>query len=158
MAISFEGRLMWRRSAPFHVQLELNKASYRELPSGPTEVHGVVVRVFRTDGRLTAGDHVEFELWVCRSGNVPTGPAFIYEEEFARAVYMEVYLAGTPPKCDLAGYEFCVLDAPSDRPMLTPEELEELEKTLAWGCAQKMDDSAVERRRWQFWKRKGSAS
>ena len=127
MAIPLDGRLHWRRTAPFHVQLELNKAGDRGGGLRQTQVHGLVVRIFRTDGRLTSGDYVEFPLWVCHRGDEPTGPAFIYEDAWARAVYLEAYLTGTPPQCELAAYEFCVLDAPSDRPILTPEELETIE-------------------------------
>ncbi len=124
MSITLEGRIWWRRNAPFHLQLELEKTNLRERPSGETEVRGVAVRVFRTDGRLNVGDHVQFPLWVCRRGNEPTGPPFIYEDAFASAVYLEAYLAGAAPNCDMAGYEFSVIEAPSDRPVLTPEELE----------------------------------
>ena len=43
---------------------------------------------------------------------------------------MEAYLTGTPPKCDLAAYELSVIDAPSDLPLLTPEQLEELKSQI----------------------------
>jgi hypothetical protein len=118
--------------APFHVQIELDKAGEPRAAldrwgrARLTEVRGRVVRVFRTDGRLDTGDNVEFPLWVCEKGDEPTGPAFIYEGAYAGAVYLEAYLTGTPPKCDLCAYEFRVVDAPSDQPVLTPEELEEL--------------------------------
>src|SRR5262245_5599227 len=125
MAIPVEGRVHWRRTAPFHVQVELERAVDRERRLGEIQVHGLVIRVFRTDGRLSAGDHLEFPLWVCRRGDEPTGPAFIYEDAFVRAQYIEAYLAGDPPKCQLAAYEFCVLGRPSDQPALTAEELEE---------------------------------
>jgi hypothetical protein len=155
MAIPVEGRLWWRRTAPFHVQLELERARDRERPLGETQVQGVAVRVFRTDGRLSAGDRIEFPLWVCHRGNEPTGPAFIYEEAFSRTEYIEAYLAGNPPKCQLAAYEFCVLDAPSDRPVLTPDELEEPEPAPV--ASQTRAGQVSKRRTWQFWKRTGGA-
>ena len=146
---------MWRRTAPFHVQLELHKARDRQRASGEIQIHGLAVRVFRTDGRLTVGDHVEFPLWVCQKGDEPTGPAYIYKGAFASAGYMEAYLAGNPPNYQLAAYEFCVLNAPSDQPVLTPEELEEVETRS--GSGQETTGASRGRRSWQFWKRTGGA-
>jgi hypothetical protein len=154
MAIPLEGRLHWRRTAPFHVQIELDKAGDRGGGLRQIQVHGLVVRVFRTDARLSAGDHVEFPLWVCRRGDEPTGPAFIYEDPWAKALYLEAYLAGTPPKCELAAYELCVLDAPSDWPILTPEELE---SELLPVSPQTKAGQGSKRRIWQFWKRTSGA-
>ena len=91
---------------------------------GETRVQGQAIRVFRTDGRLAVGDRVAFRLWVCREGDIPTGPAYIYYDAFVEATYLEAYLHGTPPECELAAYEFRVIDAPSDEPTLTVEELE----------------------------------
>jgi hypothetical protein len=116
---------------------------------GKRQVHGVVVRVFRTDGRLNAGDRVEFPLWVCRRGDQPTGEVFIFEDAFSRAEYFEAYLTGIPPKCGIAAYEFCVIDAPSDRPVLMPYELEQPGLPQVAAPAKEMS----KRRRWQFWKR-----
>lgn len=150
MAIPVQGRLWGRRTAPFHVQLELSPMRARERASGETQVRGLVVRAFRTDGRLGLGDRVEFPLWVCRRGDEPTGPAFIYEEAFSRAEYIEAYLTGTPPECQLVAYEFRVLEALTDRPALTADELEEREPA---SVADRRDANQVSRRRaWQFWK------
>ena len=71
------------------------------------------------------GDEVECSLWVCRRGDEPTGPAFVYEDAFADAAFLEAYLVGSPPVCELAAYEFCVLGAPSEQPVLTLKQLEE---------------------------------
>ena len=151
MSKSLEGRLRWRRTAPFHVQLELDQVWDPERASGEIPVNGLVVRVFRADGRLDVGDHIEFPLYVCHKGDEPTGPAFIYADALARAVYMEAYLAGTPPKCELVAYEFCVLDAPSDRPVMTPTKLEETEAGMA--ALYKADRPMLKRRNWRFWRR-----
>lgn len=91
-----------------------------------TRVQGRAVRVFRTNGRLAVGDHIAFALWVCRPGDEPTGPAYIYFDELMRATLIEAYLHGTPPECELAAYEFPVIDAPSELPYLTVGELENL--------------------------------
>ena len=150
MAIALEGRLMWRRTAPFHLQLKLEGVpDDRKKIRGPTQIHGRTVRVFRSDSRLAIGDRVEFPLWVCEKGDEPTGPAFIYSEELAKALYMEAYLQGDPPNCQLAAYEFSVIGAPCDKPLLTPEQLEDyrpLWESPAGIATQK-------RKRWQFWRR-----
>ena len=140
MAIPLQGRLEWRRTAPFHVQLELEKPEDLQRVAGQIQVQGRAVRVFRTDGRLAVGDRVAFPLWVCDAGDVPTGPAYIYYDTFMAASYMEAYLGGNPPELWLAAYEFSVIRAPSDEPTLTPRELEE------WL-------GQFDKKWWQFWQR-----
>jgi len=136
------GRLRARHEAPFHVQLELEKTRVLECVPGDMQVSGRAVRVFRTDGRLAVGDHLAFTLWICRAGDEPTGPAYIYYDDFMGASYMEVYLYGSPPDCQLAGYELSVVDAPSDEPKLPPDEFDFWLKTAGGDI-----------RWWQFWKR-----
>jgi hypothetical protein len=126
MAIPLEARLKWRRTAPFHVQLEVERPQSNKRVTGDTQIQGRIVRIFRTDGRLAVGDRFAFPLWVCRAGDEPTGPAYIYYDDFMEASYIEAYLCGNPPECSLAAYEFGVISAPSDKPTLTPRELEEL--------------------------------
>lgn len=123
MAIPIQGRLTAREQAPFHLQMTFEpRTSHR----GESELVGKVVRVFRTDGRLLEGDEVSFPIHVCRSGDEPTGLAYIYEDAVARATFVEAYLFGTPPSCELAAYEFTLINAPTDQPVMNLEELEEL--------------------------------
>jgi len=125
MAMSIEGRLAWRREAPFHIQMTVETHA---VVRGEAQIAGKVVRVFRTDGRLELGDHIAWTIWVCRPGDEPTGPAYIYEGALARASFIEAYLCGTPPNCELAVYEFTVIDAPTEQPIMGPAELEKLLK------------------------------
>lgn len=119
--------------------------------SGERQIHGHAVRVFRTDGRLGVGESVTFALWVCRPGDEPTGPAYIYCDDFKAANYMEAYLYGDPPACKLAAYEFNVIRAPSDEPTLTQRELEEsLEQGNARVARLRMRTVT---RWWRFWRR-----
>jgi hypothetical protein len=101
----------------------------RVVERGRAQIAGKVVRAFRTDGRLAEGSRVSFEIWVCRPGDEPTGPAYIYADALAKAFFIEAYLHGTPPACELAAYEFTSVEAPTDQPVLNPAELEELLKT-----------------------------
>ena len=126
MAIPVAGRLKWRRTAPFHVQLEVETPADIDRVPGNIQIQGRTIRVFRTDDRLAVGDRVVFTLGLCDPGDEPDGPAFIYFDEFATARYMEVYLYGDPPNCKLAAYEFSVIDAPSEEPTLTPRQLEDM--------------------------------
>lgn len=154
--IPLDGRLSWRQTAPFHVQLELESSGQFRVP-GEIRVHGRVVRVFRSDGRLALSDRVAFKLWVCRTGDEPTGPAYVYYDDFVEATHMEVYLHGTPPECELAAYEFTILNAPSAEPSMTVEQLEELlaRYNNIWMKPRKEPSQETQtraKRWWQFWK------
>ena len=141
--IPAEGRFRARRTAPFHIQLELEKSEglIREQKGGM--VQGRAIRVFRTDGRLAVGGEVAFRLRVCQPGGEPTGEAYMYCDDLMRATYIEAYLWGIPPELEIAAYEFGVIDGPSERPSLTVEELENWLATLK---------NPKPRKRWQFWK------
>ena len=151
--ISLEGRLQWRKVAPFHLQIEVEKLHAEIRVPGTIEIPGRVVRVFRTNGRLALGDHVAFMLWVCRPGEEPTGPAYVYYDDFIHANHMEVYLHGSPPKCELAAYEFSILDGASDEPTMSAAQLEEelrSEGQVVWARGRFRKSSP--KRWWQFWK------
>ena len=154
MAIAIEGRLAWRREAPFHIQMTVET---RAVVRGWVHIEGKVVRVFRTDGRLKQSDVVRWEVWVCRPGGEPTGPAYIYEDDLARASFIEAYLHGTPPNCELAAYEFTVVDAPTEQPILSPAQLEDL--LTRWNSLEHAaaPTSSTRRRWWQFWRPNRSA-
>jgi hypothetical protein len=149
MAIPIEGRLAARRTATFHIQMALTT---RTLERGEAEITGNVVRVFRTDGRLVEGNDVTFAIWVCKPGDEPTGPAYIYGDDLAKAVFMEAYLRGSPPYCELAAYEFTRIDAPTDQPVLTPAELEELLKKPYPSQEAVAPDRPNQVKWWQFWR------
>lgn len=126
MAIALEGRIEWRMTAPYHVQIHLDHTAQPLKVPGTVSLQGEVVRVFRSDGRLKCGDRVGFEIWVCQPGDEPTGPAFVYYEHFVQASHVEVYLHGKPPNCELAAYEFALISAPTDEASMTIAQLQEL--------------------------------
>jgi hypothetical protein len=150
--IALEGRLQWRKTAPFHVQIELQKSSMQFRVPSPVEIRGRVVRVFRTDGRLAPGDDVTFALWVCRPREEPTGPAYVYEDDFVQATHMEVYLHGSPPKCELAAYEFTLLNGVSDEPTMSVAQLEEELRYRREVFERESLGTSNPKRWWQFWK------
>jgi hypothetical protein len=126
MAIALEGRIEWRMKAPYHVQVRLDQDAQPLIVPSEISVRGTVVRVFKSDGRLRCGECVGFHIWVCQPGDEPTGQAFVYYEQFSQASYVEAYLRGAPPNCELAAYEFVLISAPSDQPSMTVAQLQEL--------------------------------
>jgi hypothetical protein len=138
MALHPEAHIDARKSAPFHVQIELEKTL--EMLRHPARqtwllVQGRVVRVFRSSGELKVGDRIVLNIHVREPGMLQFGPANIDHDDFVNARYFETYLEGRPPRYRLAAYEIAVLDAPTDQPTLTvaqaEEQLENLRKYLA---------------------------
>jgi hypothetical protein len=144
-----ERSILCRRMSPFHVQVELVTA--REPLLGPRRVQGRVVQVFRGDGRVVSGDQIDFRLWVCEPGKEPTGECYVYRNDFIRARYVEAYLHGNPPGCEIAGNEFTLIDSPSETSYLTVGDLEELVARLAKAEAGPLRTQRA-RNWWQFWK------
>jgi hypothetical protein len=120
MAMPWETYLSARRSARYHVQVELEGAPAGLPDLGDVTVEGRVVRVFRTDGRLQVGDRVRFAVSVCRAGaKVPAGGAWWKPaEELAAARFLEAFLDGTPPDCAVALWQSQIVGAPSDVPQM----------------------------------------
>ena len=147
MAIALEGRIEGRMTAPYHVQIHLDQKAQPLKVPGIVSLQGKVVRVFRSDGQLSCGDRVGFNIWVCQPGDEPTGPAFVYYEHFMQASHVEVYLHGKPPNCELAAYEFALISATTDQPRMTVAQLEE----LAQLSVRTQLDSAQQKKWW--WQR-----
>jgi hypothetical protein len=157
LVMPFEARVAARRNAPFHVQLELAKLPAQPRPGKEVQIEGRVVRVFRGGAALQLGALMVFPLWVCESGEEPTGPAYVYYKDLVAASHMEVYLYGTPPRCRLAAYEYVLLKEPSLDARMSVEELLEIMK--GWKTSsteppargsQPMQET---KRWWQFWRR-----
>jgi hypothetical protein len=128
MTMGLEGRIAARRHATFHVQLQLDKSAPPDASAALSRemIRGDVVRIFRGSNELGLGDQAGFEIWVCEPGDEPTGPAYIYKHAYIGALYLEAYLDGKPPNCKLLGYELAVIDTPTDEPIMTVEQLEQL--------------------------------
>lgn len=121
-----ETYLRARRSAPYHVQVELVEAP-RELPElGHVRISARVVRVFRGSSRLRAGDGVAFELSVCNRGAhaPPGGTWWTPAEKLAKARFMEVFLEGALPTCQVSLWQSQIVEVPSRRPQMGLWKLE----------------------------------
>jgi hypothetical protein len=123
--IGLKGRLAARRNAPIHVHLELVKFSARPRMPSEVQIEGMVVRVFRGDASLQP------ELLYCfphgsARGETSLPAAYVYYKDLVAASHMEVYLYGTPPHCNIAVYEYVLLNGPSLDARMSVEELEDL--------------------------------
>jgi hypothetical protein len=144
MTMGLEGRLKARREAPLHVQLQLTSVP-PECPNHEVAIEGRIVTVFRGQALAAAGAVVEFPIWVCRPGDEPTGPAYVYHDTLVAATYMELYLYGSPPKCQLAAYEFVVIASSSATPVLSAEDLQQVESPSI------RREQAVLKKWWHLW-------
>jgi hypothetical protein len=113
-----------RLNAPIHVQIELSGLPASLPTLGEIRMGGAVIRVFRGTSLVQVGSHVAFKIWVCRQGDEPTGPPFVYRDELVRMRYIEAYLWGQPPDCSLVGYECLLIATPSSDPQL-PVDVED---------------------------------
>jgi hypothetical protein len=138
-----------RRNAPFHVQIKLvNLPATRPEPSDEIRIGGLVVQIFHGDPFLQVGNFVSFAIWVCRSGDEPTGPAYAYYDDLVRMGHVEVYLQGQPPDCDLVGYEYLLIAAPSLDPQL-PKDAGDFAPISQLQAHSRSSGPSW----WQFWKR-----
>jgi hypothetical protein len=115
-----------RLRARYHVQVEVAHATIAQTPAR-VPVTGRVRRIFRTDGRLGLGDEVHFSVAVCRPGDciAPGGDRWMYLWLFERTTYVEAFLDGTPPECQVARSQCFPIPALSDTPSVTvPTEAE----------------------------------
>lgn len=111
---------MARHEARFHVQIEVLSAAPAERTPGPMPVQARVVRVFRGDGSLAAGDSVHFVEQVTRPGDeIPCG-GMIWKAHDAvlSARYLEAFLNGDPPNCVIPLCQSEVIAAPTVRPIM----------------------------------------
>ena len=122
-----------RRQARYHVQVELAHAGVVKTPAH-VPVTGHVRRIFRGDDRLGLGDEVHFKVAVCRPGDsLPPGAGpWRHLRDFEAAKYMEVFLDGTPPECQVVLGQCFVIAAPLDTPSM-PAPTEE-EVAAAWAA------------------------
>ena len=120
----FEASIRARREAPLHVQLQLTRVPANCPSRGDVvPIEGRVVRIFRGQSLVEAGATIRFPLWVCEKGDEPTGPAYVHHGALLQASHLEAYLYGTPPDCEVAAYEFVLLNGASQDPRLSANDL-----------------------------------
>ena len=123
---NFPWRVKGRITARYHVQVEL----VEKAPISQTPVHAVVrakvLRVFRGDDQLPVGSEVRFSVAVARTDDDREyGRPWMLPSIFESAKYMEVFLDGSPPECEICSSQAAVILKPIDSPsMRVPSESE----------------------------------
>lgn len=109
-----------RQNAAFHVQVELIETlSAADTPCTIT-VCARVVRVFRASKSIHSDDTVRFGVAVNRRDDeIPDGGTiWIDYENFSSARFMEVFLDGDPPDCQVALWQCQLIESPSRKPKM----------------------------------------
>ena len=113
-----------RRSAQHHVQVEITAISLpSELPGSAT-IRARVGTVFRSTAGLSADDSLEFGVSVTRSmDDVPTGAVcWTLAEVLAEGRWLEAFLNGSPPNCEVAAWQSEPIGGPTSRPTMSLTE------------------------------------
>jgi hypothetical protein len=112
--------LQARRSAAYHVQVELLNVP-KEMPQlGRVRLSAKVVRAFRGGRQVRMGSRVSFEVSVCGpNADVPVGGTVWTDSgHLAAARFMEVFLDGNPPDLHIPLGESRIIDVPSRTPRM----------------------------------------
>lgn len=124
-----ETYLAARRSARFHVQVELEKVPDNYPSFSDVPVTARVVRLFRHKWRwwhwpwrwrLEVGDRVSYAVSIVSEGDPirPGGAFWTPYGALKNAKFMEVFLSGAPPKCSVAVWQCRIIDRPTDEPVM----------------------------------------
>lgn len=86
-------------------------------------VNAEIIRVFRGEPRLVPGDRVHFSVSVLTGDEeldrVPIGGSiWTNYAALQSARFLEAFLDGTPPDCEIRLWQLAILDTPTDRPTM----------------------------------------
>ena len=143
--------LMARHEARFHVRVEVLSVKPVEHTPGPMPLEARVVEVYRTDGTLKVGDRVTFAEYVTRAGDeIPDGGIrWKGHDEVMSARYLEAFLNGEPPACEVALSQSVVLSASTGGAQLQGWfPVVAVRQRALRACA---EPPASRRRWWRFW-------
>lgn len=108
-----------RKKAQLHVQVELDPIQQKvqedcqEFP-----ITGKIVRIFRGH-RCHVSQIVGFDVAVKVSSEIYlSGILWLSHADLLYMKYMEVYLNGKPPNCSVALYQYELIEAPTEDPVL----------------------------------------
>lgn len=110
-----------RRSAPNHLQIEIDDVASPGGGMGPCDVEGRVVKVFKGD--LVPGAKLEFEVSCYDYGVIPSGPTLWTDyDALSEAKYLEAFMSADPkPRIALDQVE--IILEPRDQPYCEDESL-----------------------------------
>jgi hypothetical protein len=111
-----------RHQALFHLQVELQSLpSNVKMPCEDLRVKGQVVRIFRGHYHFQIRDTVKFALAVLGDRDAPplSGILWLRDSNLRQMQYIEVFLNGKPPIYDVALYQYELIEAPTDEPVIS---------------------------------------
>ena len=110
-----------RRSAPNHVQIEIEDVDSPSGGMGACSVEGKVVKVFRGD--LAPGAELTFDVACYDYGAIPSGPTLWTDyDALSEAKYLEAFMSADPqPRIALDQVEIVI--APRDTPYCDSQSL-----------------------------------
>ena len=111
-----------RRNAVYHVQVELIGPLPMIDTPGKVKVKAQVATVFRGSTSLKVGDQVTFEIAVTRKTDHPDslpygGQIWTDFDKLEAARFMEVFLNGEPPDCEVALWQSKLINSVTTSPL-----------------------------------------
>ncbi len=112
-----------RVEAKFHVQVKVLHVEAVAATPAQVRVDAEVVRVFRGQPSLQPGDRVHFTVSVLQGDEpwdrIPVGGTLWTNYPALQATrFLEVFLDGAPPACEIRLWQHALLDAPTDQPTM----------------------------------------
>ncbi len=119
--LRFEQYQAARQRALFHGQVRILTVATEVRTPGQASVEAGIVKIFRGPPPFLPGAEVRFDVSVL-SGDEPLeqiplgGTIWTNLTALRAASYLEVFLNGNPPECEIALWQQRIIDQPSDRP------------------------------------------
>ena len=109
-----------RKNAQLHVQVEMDPINQKvEKDCENFSITGKIVRIFRGYRVCRIGDPVNFNVAIKVSSNYcPSGILWLGFSDLFYNNYMEVYLNGNLPNCNVALYQYKLLETPTEDPVI----------------------------------------
>ena len=109
-----------RHEARFHVQARFELVGEVDRTPCFAQVEATVVSVFRGKDLIRVGERLCFGVGVTRPGDCLPESGVVWQPDaaFREARFVEVFLNGDPPACEVALSQIMLLDAPSDGPRM----------------------------------------
>lgn len=112
-----------RREAAYHLQVRVLHVASGVRTPGQARVRAEVVRVFRGPADVAPGTAMNFDVSVLNGDEpwerIPIGGTLWTNYAALQATgYLEVFLDGTPPDCQIRLWQQAILAAPTDRPTM----------------------------------------
>jgi hypothetical protein len=113
-----------RSEAVFHVQVKVLQVEAGMPTPARVRVDAEVVRVFRGEHAMKSGDRVHFSVSVLTGDEeldcVPVGGTiWTNYAALQLARFLEVFLDGTPPACEIRLWQQTILEAPTAQPIMS---------------------------------------